>query len=370
MKKLLIASDNFLPRWDGITRFLYEIIPPLRKEFEISLLVPEGKEEFSKGLNKFEVKKSRFHVGDFSIPTIPFFKSGKAVKKQDMVFIQSLGPIGLITLIKAWMKRKKIVIFAHSIESELLPTAMRFAYLKNIISQIAKWYMRVCYNRATLIIVPSEGVYETLTWMRVKKPKEIINLGVDTKQFKPTKKNYRKKLGIGEKDIVIGYHGRISREKDLSTLLRAFVRIRRKDENIKLLIVGDGIEAIKRRLRNTPGVIMPGSTNDVTPYLNCMDIYVLPSLTETTCLSVLEAMAVGLPVISTPVGYVQDYITEGITGLFFHKKDSFLLTKQMELLLNNPSLRKKLGRNARAMVEKKFVWKKTSKNITEVLKRV
>ncbi len=309
-------------------------------------------------------------VGDFRIPIIPLIKAKKAVNNSEITFIQTLGPIGATTIFYSWMKRKKIVIYSHSIESELVPKAMKYNYLKNPVTQIAKWYMRICYNRATLIMVPSEGVYEKLTWMKIKPPKEIVNLGVDNNAFKPEKTTIRKELGISPEDIVIGYHGRISREKDLTTLLRAYVRIRRKNKNIKLLVVGEGIEKIKRKLLKTPGVIMPGSTEKVNKYLNAMDIYVLPSLTETTCLSVLEAMAVKLPIISTPVGYVQDYITEGVTGLFFNKKDSFLLTKQIELLLNNPSLRKKLGRNARALVEKKFLWKKTANKIIRVLKSV
>lgn len=365
MKKLLIASDNYLPRWDGITRFLVEILPYLNKDFDLKLLVPEGIE----GNKIIPVKKSRFTFGDFRPCIIPFKTAFKQVKDSDIIFCQTIGSIGFATIIASWIQRKKLVYFTHSIEAELVPKALNLGFLNKFIANIVKFYTKRLYNRASLIIVPSEGVYETLTWMKIKSPKEVVNLGVNTEQFslsKQKREELRKKLGI-EDEIVIGYHGRLSYEKDLNTLLRAFIRLRRKHPNTRLLVVGEGIYAIRRKLEMTEGVILPGSSKNVEEFLSAMDIYVLPSLTETTCLSALEAMSCKLPVISTPVGYVQDYITEGITGTFFNKKDSFSLSKQLELLINNPALRKKLGMNARKMVEKKFRWENTSEKITNIL---
>jgi glycosyltransferase involved in cell wall biosynthesis len=365
--KLLIATDNYLPRRDGITRFLLELSPSLKKEYELSIICPETKEKT--GINTYGIKPSGIQIGDFRMPKFSIREVYKAVKENDIIFTQTIGPIGFLSIILAWIKRKKIVCFIHSIESELVPKAMRFNYFKKIISGIVREYSKFLYNKATKLIVPSEGVYEILTWMKIKTRKEIVNLGVDTQQFKKLKTQTKKSLGL-EKKLVIGYHGRISREKDLTTLLRAYLRIRRKYDNTALLIIGSGVQQIEKKLASAPGVVMVGSTNEVNKYLNAMDIYVLPSLTETTSLSVLEAMSVNLPVISTPVGYVQDYITEGKTGLFFIKTDSFSLSKQIELLINNPSLRIKLGKNARKMVEKKFSWKHTSEQLLKFLKDV
>lgn len=371
MKKLLISSDNYLPRWDGIARFLHEVIPEISNHFEVTLLVPEGKETSTPAnINKISVPQSRIKVGDFRLPKIQLNKINQALKTADLVFNQTLGAIGFFTVILARIKRKKVISFIHSIDSELVPRAAGIVFLKRPLTTILRSITRIIYNRSEILIVPSEGVDEILSWMRVKKPKIVVNLGTNTQEFKKiNNKEIKNELGITN-ELIIGYHGRIGREKDLPTLLRAFVRIKRKYPNTKLLIIGSGINSITKRIDKTPGAIHVEATSEVNKYLSVMDIYVMPSLTETTCLSVLEAMSASLAVVSTPVGYVQDYITEGDNGIFFPKQDSFALSRQIELLINNPILRKKLGKNARRTVEKKFDWNKTAKEIAKILKNV
>ena len=82
-------------------------------------------------------------------------------------------------------------------------------------------------------------------------------------------------------------------------------------------------------------IILTGSKDNVVPYLQAMDIYVLPSLTETTSISTLEAMSCGLPVVVTPVGYVKNYIHDGKNGLFFPKKNSGILARKINELIKD-----------------------------------
>ena len=81
-------------------------------------------------------------------------------------------------------------------------------------------------------------------------------------------------------------------------------------------------------------------------------------------------MAVGLPVISTKVGYVKTYIKSGFNGLFFPKKNSYVLKQKIEVLLNNKKLRDKLGVNARKTILKKFKWSKTVQEIDNILSKI
>ncbi len=87
-----------------------------------------------------------------------------------------------------------------------------------------------------------------------------------------------------------------------------------------------------------------------------MDIYCLPSLTETTSLSTLEAMSCELPVISTPVGFIKDYITPKKTGLFFKAGDSYALSRIIEKLDGDKELQETMGKAARKMVQEYFSW--------------
>tara|TARA_Y100000031_G_C8049681_1_gene305562 strand:- start:266 stop:706 length:441 start_codon:yes stop_codon:yes gene_type:complete len=145
--------------------------------------------------------------------------------------------------------------------------------------------------------------------------------------------------------------------------------MRRKHKNVHLLVVGEGIKDVKERL-SKEGVKLVGVQKDVVPWLQAMDIYCLTSLTETTSLSVLEAMSCSLPVISTPVGFVKDYIKEGKNGMLIEKENPFLLAKKIEELFLDQLLRDRMGRNARKKVEKSFDWNTTVGKIEKIFEKM
>jgi glycosyltransferase involved in cell wall biosynthesis len=262
-----------------------------------------------------------------------------------------------------------VVAFIHSIEWELVTRAMGLFLLKKYVGLLTKGAVKRIYNKPNLLIVPSESIAEMLSWQKIKTKKKVVHLGVDTKKFLPpaSKEEAKKKLGFDEKMFIIGHHGRLGREKDLPTLLRAFIIVKKTYPNTLLLIVGGGLESIRKKLASVEGVMLPGSTNNVVPYLQAMDIYCLPSLTETTSLATLEAMACGVPVIANKVGFVRDYIKQRINGLFFKEKNSYDLAREIMFLIREPSLRKSISLEARKTVEKEFNWDKTAREIEETL---
>ena len=89
----------------------------------------------------------------------------------------------------------------------------------------------------------------------------------------------------------------------------------------------------------------------------------MPSLTETTCLSVLEAMACQLAVVSTEVGFIKSYIRNGYNGLFFEKQNQYHLAKDIQRLITDLEFRKTIGVNARKTVMEQFSWDKTAYGI-------
>ncbi|HIH31756.1 TPA: glycosyltransferase family 4 protein [Candidatus Woesearchaeota archaeon] len=372
-KRLLIATDNFLPRWDGISRFLSEIIPRLEENYEITVIAPDYGVYEDPNIRIITIPLSNIiKVGDFPAAKFKPYVIRKFVKQSDIVFCQSIGSVGSIAINAAKKYKKPLVSFIHSIEWELVPKAMHNILLKKYSRILAKRVAKNLYNRCDLIIMPSNNVAEIFMWNNIRTRSVIVNLGVDTEKFKPldndaTRKELRDKLNIEPSDIVIGYHGRIGREKDLVTLLRAFTRLQNHYTNIKLMIVGDGVESVKKQFYDRKDVIMIGSKNNPIPYLQIMDIYCLTSLTETTCLSMLEAMSCKLACISTEVGFIRSYIKNGFNGLFFEKQNPYHLVRQIERFINDSVLRQKLGENARATVIERFSWDKTAKGINDAL---
>lgn len=374
-KKLLILTDNYLPRRDGVVTFLREILPRLKLLFDITLVCPDHVDlKESKNITLVRIPTSKKYVADFYLPKFRPFKIAKAIIKTDIVFSQTIGPIGATGLFIAQRLGKKTVSFIHSLEWELVNKAIKNNFWKNHSPNLARWLARFLYRRCSSLIVPSDNIGDQLTWERIMTPREIIHLGTDTEKFKPLdaleRKKRREELGFKTTDIIIGYHGRISREKDVETLLRAFVKLRNKHKNLKLFIIGSGVPSIEKKLKDQPETVYMKAIDNVEYYLPLMDIYCLPSLTETTSLSVLEAMSCELPVISTQVGFVKDYIKPEVTGLFFKKKDSFALAKVIEELMVKEKLMHELGLNARAMVKEKFNWDITAKKLTNFFKNM
>lgn len=367
-KRLIIATDCFLPRWDGVTRFLLEILPRIREEFEITVLAPDFKGEKIKirdiEVIRYPLREMRF--GDIYFSKFMYKEIKQEIEKADIVFSQTIGPIGLCSILAAKKLNKPIVSFIHSIEWELTTKSVK--YLKGLTNITTKLLTKYMYNKCTLLLVPTQEVEEKLTVIGIKTTKEVINLGTDTKRFTPVenKEAAKKAVGIDPKDKVIGFCGRIGREKDIGTLYRAFRRVEKKHQNVKLLIVGEGLE--EELFTETRNILHVGKQNNVVPYLQAMDIYVLPSLTETTSLSTLEAMACGIAVIATPVGYVKEYIKERYNGMLFPFKNSLVLSLKINLLLDNEKLRDKIAKNGRKTVEEKFQWIKTAEKIRKVLK--
>ncbi len=364
-KKLLIATDSFLPRWDGISRFLSEIIPHLAKDFDITVLAPNYS---GSAKSDFEgVKIIRFPIlGKVSFGDYPPARAKiRIIKEQvaiaDVVFTHTIGPIGALTVFEAWRTKKPVVSYIHSIEWELFTLSVSTKpIVRGAIDFISRNYARLVYNRCTLLLVPSREIGEFITHNGIKTQKKVLHMGTDVSIFSPTKDKEMTKrdIGLDPAGIVIGYAGRLGREKDLVTLYRAFLRVQKQNPSAQLLIVGDGVAEIKKMFSSRKGIFAVGKQDSIVSYYQAMDIFVLPSLTETTSLVTIEAMSCGVPVIATPVGYVKSYVRPGFNGFLFPRKNSFALASKLQKLIADKDLRETLGKNARRTALTQFSWDK------------
>lgn len=366
--RLVIATDNFLPRWDGIARFLAEIIPRLLEEYDITVVSPDyGVTPLDMRIRRILIPTSERRYGDYTPAQWRPEQVKAAIAEADLVFTQTIGPIGYLANRYARKLRKPLVAFIHSIEWELVPKALSQRILKRFAYPFTKLLTRFLYNRCSLLIVPSKNTAELLSWQRIGAKKAVVHLGVETKRFVAgNREAARKTLGIPSGAFVIGFHGRLGHEKNLLTLSRAFVRLGVKEK--RLLIVGDGVDDLKRRLKKIRGSLLPGAQDEVIPYLQAMDVYVMPSFTETTSLAVLEAMSCELPVVSSPVGFIQQYIRHGENGFFYETKNAFDLARKLELLAEDEKLRSRIGKAARKTVQEEFDWDRAAEGIAAALR--
>jgi len=168
MKKLLIASDCFLPRWDGIARFLAEIIPKIKDDFEITVIAPQfpGKRVVIKDVKIERIPVKQYIVGDFQPAKIMPLKIRKLVKESDIVFTQTIGSIGAAAMHYAKSYKKPLVSYIHSIEWELVPKSIN--KYKGTIGFITKRFARRMYNKCSVLLVPSKDTLDKLVENKIK----------------------------------------------------------------------------------------------------------------------------------------------------------------------------------------------------------
>ena len=364
--KLVVTTDCFLPRWDGIARFLSLILPELAKTMHIVVFAPKfpGKVPMPKGVKVIRFPLVNWQFGDIFFCSPDKDVMRKVIKDADVVFNQTIGPVGQAGIKIAKKFDKPVVSYIHSIEWELARRAVK--QYKWFAGWYVGWLARRLYNKCSLLLVPSGEVADLLSGHKVKTKKELVHMGVATSRFMPpeSKSSAKRKLGIPESRRVIGFCGRIAREKDLPTLYRAFQKVHEKYRNTVLLIVGEGLE---QEIPASRHVIRVGKQDNVVPFLQAMDIFVLPSLTETSSLATMEAMSAGLPVVVTPVGNIREYIVDGKNGLFFARQDVNELVEKIVYLLKHPKKRQELGKNARHTITKDYSWQQSVDKIRQIL---
>jgi glycosyltransferase involved in cell wall biosynthesis len=181
---------------------------------------------------------------------------------------------------------------------------------------------------------------------------QSIFTGINTKRFMPGDKvAARTQLGLDVNATWIGSVATLRSWKGHKYLLKAISEL--NDPRLRLVIVGDGpqrdnLNRLTVELGLTRVVRFAGQQKDVLPWLQAMDMFALPSYAnEGVSQAVMQAMATGLPVITTPIGSSSDVIKAGLTGLLVPPRDSKALASAIRNLLDNPQEAQKFGTAAR-----------------------
>jgi glycosyltransferase involved in cell wall biosynthesis len=368
--KLLLVADTYYPKVDGTLRFVEEFVKRSVQQFEISMLVPKYKGKQKKMVDEMTYVKTYKRISLSGYPSIKInFKSLRqiknAVKKADVVFAQGPAFLSFLSIYYGKKFKKKVIFYPHVITWELVK---RFIPLPGFMHSLARKMVIYFYNKCTEILIPYHELQQHLHKAGVKVKMTVARLGVDIQRFTPSldKVVHKKKVKIPTNRFVIGYVGRLSKEKNVHTLLRAFKGL--KDQSkIYLLLVGDGPKSQTQEFKELPNVKITGFVKNVEDYMKAMDVFIMPSTTETTSLATLEAMSSGLAVITSKVGYIKNYVTKGHNGIFFAKNSPSMLAMKIEKLREHPETIEKLGVQARKTVAYSFSWERSINKIKRVL---
>jgi sugar transferase (PEP-CTERM/EpsH1 system associated) len=274
-----------------------------------------------------------------------------ARERPDIVHSRNWATIEAV--IAAWVTRVPVVI--HSEHGRDLGTMGPQPWRRRALR-------RFCYGRADRVFCVSHELREyyrqelrlTPTW-----PFRVIPNGVDTQRFCPNseaRRTIREMLRAGTNTLVVGTVSRLDPIKDHATLLAAAEMACERGLALQLIIVGEGVcrRMLEQALANRPALQgrahMVGDVNNVADWLNGFDVFVLPSLSEGMSNTLLEAMAVGLPIIATAVGGNLEVVEHGISGLLVQPQRPEEICSKLEQLGSSAALREKLGQNARQRV--------------------
>ncbi|HTU21295.1 MAG TPA: glycosyltransferase [Gemmataceae bacterium] len=191
---------------------------------------------------------------------------------------------------------------------------------------------------------------------------EVIYNGVNLAPFsngRPDRLAIRQEIGVGAGDLVLLQVARLDYLKDHATALRTLSRLRQDRADARLVLVGDGqergaIEELIQRLDLSANVRLLGLRSDVNHLLAAADVFLLSSISEGIPLTLIEAMAAGVPVVSTNVGGVPEVVEDSQTGLLAPAGDDAALAAQVLRLMSNPEWRGEIVRRARQRAQQLF----------------
>ncbi len=230
----------------------------------------------------------------------------------------------------------------------------------NIYNRIDKIMLRYCDK----VITVSEEIKSNLVKCGVNEA-NIINIQnaaeneLSITELNRLREEKRRKLLINEDECVIGYAGRLSKEKGLHYLIRAVSILKKDNVQVKVLIMGDGqnrneLEKLTLEERIHENIIFTGYLKDVENWLSMLDIFILPSLSEGTPMALLEAMSKGIPVIASRVGGIPMVVDDNISGFLIEPGNSAAIAEKIRYLKENKDMRNKMGIEASKTVKIRF----------------
>jgi glycosyltransferase involved in cell wall biosynthesis len=230
-----------------------------------------------------------------------------------------------------------------------LPMEAIQEFIKGAIQNWLKEFMRSCQH----IVIPSESMKEiVIRDYGLENCYTVIPTGMDLQPYlQADGKELRSRMGW-QKDKVLISVGRLGQEKNWPVLLQAVKKVLRKHPDLRMVLIGDGLEKnnlqqLTAELGIAERVTFTGELpfSEVPAYLKAADIFSFASITETQGLVTMEAMAAGLPVVAVNGSGTSDIVEDGKQG-FLVPNSASALAKALDEVLSSPSLMKRFQRNA------------------------
>lgn len=306
------------------------------------------------------IKLSSFHTSWIYITTsfpFIFFNSFYIAKKYKVDVIHCYGFIGSVIG----------YVISKLISRPFISTEQGLTEANNSgVRMATKFFRGMVYRRASLCIASSKAVAEEFYGLGVGKVKIIPN-GVDLNIFSNKRKDSSNKCTL----LTVG---RLEKVKGHSHLINAFSEIIKEIPRARLVVIGDGSER-KNLERQAMGLGLSDyiefkgevEHDQLPPFFNQADVFIMPSLSEGFGIVAIEAMASGLPVIASRVGSLVDIIEHKVTGFTIEPKNSRAIREYVINILKDKDLHRRISDNA-SRYARKYSWDTIAQKMTVIYK--
>ncbi|MBI3168563.1 MAG: glycosyltransferase [Chloroflexi bacterium] len=280
-------------------------------------------------------------------------------KHFDVLHAHSPASVGLLAYLTASTKRLPLIYTYHTSITDYTHY-IKFIGNTGIIKYAAAWFSKASTDLGDQIIVPSPKFQRLLLNQKVKQPINVIPNGIDLSMFKSAKKpgTLRKRLGIGPDAPILLTVGRMDPEKRLEFIVEAFDLIANRVPNAHLVFAGDGgsrksVEEKARATRAKDRIHFLGMVNraDLPDIFHDANVFLSASTTEVHPISVIEAIASGLPMVAVQDEAFEGMIEEGMNG-YLVKLDVNVYADTLADLLPDRERLKRFGSHSTVLSEK------------------
>ncbi|HLP43092.1 MAG TPA: glycosyltransferase, partial [Fibrobacteria bacterium] len=292
---------------------------------------------------RFSLDQAGYDKSEVALPRLGAFLDFLRRHRVDILEFETPGTVASLCLIAA--RIIGIRTLSHY-RTDIL------TYSKLLVNNaLGSWFVNmwtIFFTRlAGPVVVPSRAYHGKVRDMGIPESRiHLLPRGVDLERFHPEKAGSGawRRLGLPEHGLRLLYVGRVSLEKNLELLADTYIRLAASRPGISLTVVGDGpyLEAMRARLAGLPGARFTGvlQGEDLFSVFASADLFVFPSLTDTFGNSVVEALASGLPCITSGEGGPVEIIEDGRCGLVFdHTRPGDLEAKILALADDSERLR-------------------------------
>lgn len=328
----------------GASKYYLNAIPAFdNSKFNVLLCVLRKEDHITKFFKDKNVNV--FHLGRGKFDLMTIFDVLKLVKNEKIQVIHAhgYGSSNFGRLMKI-IRKTPVIVHAHDDDRN-------YPFHQKIADNLLRNFM----DKA---IAVSESVKESCVKKRNMSEEKVyvINNGIPLQDFTIPEdarvQIERKRLGINSNSNVIGTVARFREEKGVKYLIQSAVKVLEAFPDTVFLIAGDGplreeLINLSRQLGLENKVIFAGFCQDIPAILSILDIVAFPSLTEGFPIAILEAMAMGKPIVATNVGGIKQILSDGKTGFLVPPKDPVALAEKIIYLMTHQNEAKKTGLRAK-----------------------